>query len=63
MKIASVTVANATQGGAGLVHDVCLGAKKSTVATCTATATRNIPMGEASFFTQAVTTATVSKTA
>jgi hypothetical protein len=36
--------------------------KKSTAANC-GTVTRSIPMNEASFFTQAVSTATVSKAA
>lgn len=42
-------------------HDVCMtGTKKATDAACPTTKVQ-IPMNEASFFTQAVTTATVSK--
>jgi hypothetical protein len=63
LKLSAVTVANATEGSANLAHDVCLTlTKKATDAACPTTAVQ-VPMNNASFFTQAVTNATVSKTA
>lgn len=62
LKLASVKVADATDGLANLVHDVCLtGGKKATDAACP-TAKKQLPMNTAVFFTQAVSVATVSKT-
>lgn len=58
LKLNQITVDNATNGSAGLVHDVCFTlTKKATEANC-GTATRNLKNSEASFFTQAVSAAT-----
>lgn len=58
LKLTSLTVANATNGQAGLAHDVCFTqTKKSTDEDC-GTVTRTLTNAEASFFTQAISTAT-----
>lgn len=59
--LAQVTPANATQGGAFLKHEVCLGAKTKTA--CEAKPLKALAMNSASFFMQVATVAVASKAA
>lgn len=63
LALSTIKVADATNSSANLAHDICYVAKTSKVATCPTKPLKSIPMQDASFFTQAVTTAIVSKAA
>jgi len=59
--LAQVAVADATDGSAGLKHEVCFNAK--TKAACEATPLKAIAFNSASFFMQVATEAVASKAA